>query len=274
VIKVLLSALAAAGLLAPSASASSAHAAARLEAPAWIIVPGAETCRTELELAAASGAVAPAALVSDGEAVDLVFVKADAPERAFLPIRVDHRPFANLVTRQAGARSATMQLSPETLAAMKKGAALQIGWLADEPVQVGLAGSDQALTDLRTCGAQVAGRHRAQQAAEREAQARTEAETRAQAIADEQLAAARAQKAAAEAETQRNTAEAERLRAAAEAERQRAQAEAERVRAQQQAQAESYPYARVRDDPEDPRDAYDSPDPYPRYDPPTPYRRW
>jgi hypothetical protein len=256
VIKVLLSALAAAGLLAPSASASSAQAAARLEAPAWIIVPGAETCRTELELAAASGAVAPAALVSDGEAVDLVFVKADAPERAFLPIRVDHRPFANLVTRQAGARSATMQLSPETLAAMKKGAALQIGWLADEPVQVGLAGSDQALTDLRTCGAQVAGRHRAQQAAEREAQARTEAETRAQAIADEQLAAARAQK------------------AAAEAERQRAQAEAERVRAQQQAQAESYPYARVRDDPEDPRDAYDSPDPYPRYDPPTPYRRW
>jgi DNA segregation ATPase FtsK/SpoIIIE-like protein len=274
VIKVLLSGVAAAALLAPSLWVSSARAAVRAEAPAWIIAPGAETCRTELELTAASGAVATAALVSDGEAVDLVFVKADAPERAFLPIRVDHRPFANLVTRPAEAKSATMELSPETLTALKKGAALQIGWLADEPVQVGLAGSDQALADLRTCGAQVAERHHAQQAAERDAQVHAEAEARAQAIADEQLAAARAQKAAAEAETQRNAAEAERLRAAADAERQRAQAEAERVRAQQQAQAESYPYARVRDDPEDPRDAYDPPDPYTRYDPPTPYRRW
>ncbi|CAN7576890.1 hypothetical protein LJR225_004297 [Phenylobacterium sp. LjRoot225] len=269
-IKVLLFGVAAASISAPSAWA----AASRAEAPAWIIVPGEDSCRTELEFTAPSGAISPAALISNGEAVDLVFTKPDAPERAFLPIRVDRKAFANLVLRQADSKSATMQLSSETLAALKKGAALQIGWLADEPVQVGLAGSDQALADLRTCGAQVADRYRAQQAAQREAQARADAETRAQAIADEQLAAARAQKAAAEAETQRNTAEAERLRAAADAERQRAQAEAERVRARQQAQAESYPYARVRDYPEDPRDAYYPPDPYTRYDPPTSYRRW
>ena len=268
-IKVLLSAVASAALL-----ASSAAAAARAEAPAWIIVPGADSCRTELELTTASGAVSPAALVSNGVDVDLVFTKPDAPERAFLPIRVDHKPFANLVTRQAGGKSATMQLSAETLAALKKGAALQIGWLADEPVQTGLAGSDQALADLRTCGAQVADRYRAQQAAEREAQARAAADARAQALADEQLAAVRAQKAAAEAETQRNTAEAERLRAAAEADRQRAQAAADEARAQQQAEAESYPYARARNDPQEPsRDAYYPPDPYTRYDPP-PYRRW
>jgi chemotaxis protein histidine kinase CheA len=285
VIKTSLSGVAAAALLTPSVFAlvaftTPAHAApaavSRGEPPAWIIVPGVDSCRTELELAGRSGAVAPAALVSNGEDVDLVFTKADAPERAFLPIRIDHRAFPNLVLRQADGKSAAMRLSAETLAALKKGGALQIGWLGDEPVQVGLAGSDQALSDLRTCGAQVADRYRTQQAAQREAQARSEADARTQALADEQLAAAKAQKAAAEAEAERNAAEAAQLQATADAERQRAQAAADaaRERAQQQAQAESYPYARANDDPDEGRGGYYPPDPYNRYEPPSPYRRW
>jgi len=263
VIKLVLSGVAAATLLAGPAAAAPATAAARLDAPAWIIVPGADTCRTELELTGASGATAAAALISDGQDVDLVFTKADTPKRAFLPIRVDHKPFANLVLRQPDGKSATMQLSAETLAAVRKGGALQIGWLADEPVQVGLAGSDQALADLRTCGAQVAERYRAQAAAQREAQARAEAEARSQALADEQLAAAKAQRAAAEAEAQRNAAEAERLQA---------EAQAARAAAQQQARIDNDPYARAGDYPQDPRDSY-PPDPY-RRDDPQPYRRW
>jgi len=270
VIKAVLSGAVAAALLVPTAGAT---AAPRAEALAWIIAPGTQNCRIELELAGASGATVQAALVSDGDDVHLVFAKADAPERAFLPIRIDHKPFANLVLRQAGGKTTVMQFSAETLAALRKGGALQIGWLADEPVQIGLAGSDQALTDLRTCGLQVSERFRADQAIKREARERTEAQARAQAIADEQLAAAKAQKAAAEAETERNAAEAESLRAAANAERQRAQAEA-RERAQQQARADRYPYARADDYVEYPRDSYYPPDPYNRYAPPAPYRRW
>lgn len=268
-----------AALLASQATAATAArrpAAHSLDAPAWVIAPGADNCRTELDLAGVSGASVPASLVSDGQNIDLVVAKADAPERAFLPIRVDHKPFANLMTRQAGGKTAAIRLSAETLAALRKGGALQIGWLADEPVQVGLAGSEQALADLRTCGAQVAQRFRDQQAARQAAQARADAEARAQALADEQLAVVKAQKEAAEAETQRNAAEAERLQAAADADRQRAQAEAEAARqqAEQQAQADSYPYQRARDYPDDQRDSYYSPDPYPAYQPPPPYRRW
>ena len=244
-------------------SSSSAAAPPRAETPAWVVVPGTRDCRTEIELTAASGAAAPAAFVSDGDGVDLVFAKADAPEQAFLPIRIDRKPYSNLVLRQADGRSAAIRLSAESLAALRKGGALQIGWLAQEPVEVSLAGSDQGLADLRTCGAQVAERFRARETARREAAVRADAETRAKAISDEQLATAKAQTAAAEAE---------RARAAAEAERLRAEAETTRERAQEQARAEAYPYA-GREEREYPRDRYQA-DPYAdRYEP-YPYRRW
>lgn len=263
-IKVLLAGAATAALFASQAAAAPA---ARPESPAWVIAPGTDSCRTELELTGGDGVAASAALVSNGEDVDLVFAKADAPERAFLPIRIDHKPFANLVMRAADGGTAAMRLSAETLSALRKGGVLQIGWLADAPVQVGLAGSDQALADLRTCGAQVAQRFRDHEAARQATQDRADAQARAQALADEQLAAVKAQKEAAEAEAQRSAAETERLQA--EAERQRAQAEAE-----QQAQAESYPYRRARSYPDDPRDDYYAPDPYQNYQPAAPYRRW
>jgi hypothetical protein len=269
VLKALLPGAAAAALL-----ASSAAAAARSEAPAWVVTPATDTCRTEVELTGSSGAVAPVALVSNGDTVELVFAKADAPERAFLPVRVDHKPYPNLVLRQADGKSAAMQLSAETLTALRKGASLQISWLADEPVQTSLAGSEQGLADLRTCGAQVARRFRDGQAAERDAQDRAAAEARAKALADEQLAAAKAQKDAAEAEAQRSSAEADQLRAQAEAERQRAQAEADaaaRAREEEQAQADDAPdYPRPQPYSPAPRGYY-SQDPY--Y-PPQPYRGW
>lgn len=271
-IRVLLSG-AAAALLTTSAAAAAAPAP-----PAWVVQPDAADCRTEFELTGASGATVSATLVSDGDHVQLIFPRADAPERAFLPIRVDQKPFANLVLRQDDGRSAAMQLSAESVEALRKGAALQISWLADEPVQVGLKGSEQGLADLRTCGAQVAQRAHAQAAEEAAVRARKEAEDRAQALADEQLAAAKAQKAAAEAAAERDAAEAERLRAVAEGERQRAQAEADAAeRARQQAQAQNDPYARVRDYPDDPRDGDYPPPPYnsyERYDPPGRYSRW
>jgi hypothetical protein len=275
VIKAVFAGAAAAALLTAPAAAAPAP---RPEAPAWVIAPGTDNCRTELELTGGDGVVVSAALVSDGQDVDLVFAKADAPERAFLPIRVDHRPFANLVMRDADGKSAAMRLCADTLTALRKGGVLQIGWLADAPVQVGLAGSDLALTDLQTCGAQVAQRFHDQQAAQQAAKERADAEARAQALADEQLATVKAQKEAAEAETRRSAAEADRLRAAAEAERRRAQAEAE-----QQAQADSYPYRRAGAYPDDPRDGY-APDPYqndqpyqqyaPYQQPQYPDRRW
>jgi hypothetical protein len=261
--------------LSGAAAALLTTAAAATPAPsAWVVQPDAADCRTEFELTGLSGATVSATLVSDGDHVQLIFARADAPERAFLPIRVDQKPFANLVLRQDDGRSAAMQLSAESLEALRKGAALQISWLANEPVQVGLKGSEQGLADLRTCGAQVAQRARAQAAEEEAVRARKAAEDRARALADEQLAAAKAQKAAAEAAAERDGAEAERLRAVAEGERQRAQAEAAaaRERARQQAQAENYPYARARDYPEDPR--YSDDPPYDRYDPPARYGRW
>jgi hypothetical protein len=245
-------------------------AGARSEAPAWVVTPAAEACRTELELTGATGAVAPITLISDGDTVRLVFTRAEAPERAFLPIRIDQKPYPNLVLREPDGQTAAMQLSSETLAALGKGRALQIGWLAEEPVQAPLAGSEQALADLRTCGAQVARRFREQQAAERDADAREAAEARAQALAEEQLAAVRAQKQAAEAQARRNAAEAERLRA--ETERQRAEAEAAQEQAEQQG---AWPYyAQARGYAPDPRAAYDPRDPYAAYGYPPPYRGW
>jgi hypothetical protein len=260
-----------------SCCAATATAAHRAEAPAWVVTPATDSCRTELELTGSSGAVAPVALVSDGDGVELVFEKADAPERAFLPIRVDHKPYANLVMRQADGRTAAMQLSADTLTALKKGGSLQISWLADEPVEATLTGSDQALSDLRTCGAQVSERFHEQQTAQRDAQSRADSEARAKELADEQLAAAKAQKAAAEAEAQRSAAEAEHLRLQTDSDRQRAQAEAEAERyADQQAEADAYPYPRVRGY-QSPRYGYapQAPPPYPPYDgPPQPYRGW
>ena len=276
-IKALLSGAAAAALLATSAAATPPRAqpAARGDAPAWVVTPAADTCRTELELTGASGASAEAALVSDGDKVELVFARPEAPERAFLPIRIDHKPFANLVLRQADGKTAAVELSPDTLAALRKGGALQISWLADEPLQTSLTGSEQGLADLRTCGVQVAQRYRAQQAAQSDAQARAEADARSKRLADEQFAVAQAQKEAAEAEAQRSAAEAEHLRAQTEADRRRAEAEADadaaRERADEQAEAQAYPYARARAY-GDPRYGYDQQGGY--YGPPAPYRGW
>jgi hypothetical protein len=269
----LLTSAAACGLL--TAQAAAAEVAA--PEPAWIVTPATEGCRTEIELAGVSGAVARVSFVSNGQGYQLVYAKQDAPERAFLPIRIDHRPFANLVLRQADGRSAAMQLSPETVAALRKGGVLQIGWLAEAPVQARLAGSERGLSDLKVCGAQVAARFREQQQVQREAQARADADARAQAISDEQLAAARAQKDAAEAAARRDSAEADRLQAAAETERARAQADAEaaRQRAEDEAREAAYPYARAGDYGPDPQDSYYPRDPYGGYEPQYgPYRRW
>jgi hypothetical protein len=270
VIKALLPGAAALALLAPSMAAAAAHG----EAPAWVITPAADSCRTDLELTGSSGITAQAALVSDGQTVELVFARPDAPQQAFLPIRIDRKPYANLVLRQADGKTSAMELSAETLAALRKGGALQISWLADEPVEVKLSGSDQAVSDLRTCGAQVAQRYRDEQAARRDNQARAAADARAKSLADEQLAVAKAQRQAAEAEAQRSAAEAEHLRAQAEAERQRAQAEAEAERqrdAEQAEQAEAYPYARARGYGQDGGYGYD---PRPGYGEGQPYRGW
>jgi hypothetical protein len=202
----------------------------RLEAPDWVITPGEAGCRTELELTGRSGAVSPVALVSDGSEVSLRFAMEAPPERAFLPIRIDQKAFANLVLRTDTAKVAQMGLSDETLGAMRRGGTLQIAWLSEEAVRASLVGAAQGIADLRTCGAQVAAQHRARVAAQDEARARAAQEARAKAIADEQLAAVRAQTAAAEAERQRLRAETD--RALAETERLRALTGDDQERAQ------------------------------------------
>jgi len=202
--------------------------AANLEASAWAVTPDEAQCHTDFELVARSGAVAPVTLISDGEHVALRFTKEGVPSQAFLPIRVDQKPFANLVQRTGEEGLATMGLSDETLAAMRRGKTLQIAWLGDEAMSASLAGAAQGLADLKTCGAQVAGQHRAHEAELETQRARAAADARARALADEQLAAARAQTAAAEAVRQRAAAEADEL--AAQAEQQRAMAEGERQR--------------------------------------------
>jgi hypothetical protein len=200
-------------------------AAAGLEASAWAIMPEDGACHTDFELVSRSGAVAPVSLISDGQHVALRFTRQGVPSQAFLPIRIDQKPFANLVQRTGEEGLAVMGLSDETLAAMRHGKTLQIAWLSDEAVSASLAGAGQGIADLKTCGAQVAGQHRVREAELDAQRARAQAE----AVADEQLATARAQGAAAEAVRQRATAEAEQL--AAQAEQQRAMADAERQRA-------------------------------------------
>jgi hypothetical protein len=190
--------------------------AANLEAASWAITPEDAVCHTDLELTARSGAVAPIALISDGERVALRFAKEGVPARAFLPIRVDGKPFANLVQRTGEEGLAIMNLSDETLTAMRHGRTLQVAWLADEAVSASLSGAGQGIADLRTCGVQVASQHRAREADLEAQRARAQADARARAVADEQLATARAQTAAAEAERQRVAAETERANAQAE----------------------------------------------------------
>lgn len=224
-----------------------------LFAPAWAIAPTDASCRTDIELTARSGDSVNVQLDSDGEHVALRFPRGDAPERAFLPIRVDGRPFANLVSSTDDPKSAAMLLSDETLTAMRQGHVLQIAWLSEQAVKASLAGSPQGLADLKACGAQVAAQARARHAQIQMTQVRKATEARDRAIADEQLATARAQTAAALAEQRRLNAEAD--RATAEADRQRTLAASDRQRAaaetsyQQpianQDEADNYPYRRA-----------------------------
>ena len=207
---------------------------AGLAASAWAITPEDAACHTDLELVARSGAVAPIALISDGEHVALRFAKEGVPVQAFLPIRIDGRAFANLVQRTGEEGLAVMNLSDETLTALRHGKTLQVAWLADEAVSASLSGAGQGIADLRTCGVQVAGQHRLREAELDAQRARTQADARAKAVSDEQLATARAQTAAAEAERLRVTAEAQ--RASAQAEELAAQAAQQRAMAEQEHQ--------------------------------------
>jgi hypothetical protein len=122
-----------------------------------------------------------------------------------------------------------MGLSDETLDAMRHGRVLQIAWLSDESVSASLIGAAQGIADLKTCGAQVAGQHRAQ--------ARAQAAARASAMADQQLIIARAQAAAAEAARQRAAAEAEEMTARVEQDRAIANAERQRALARERQRA-------------------------------------
>ena len=232
-------------LLAGLASGGPAAAAA-LEAPAWAITPDDGACRTDLELVSHSGAVAPVALVSDGERVVLRFAKSDAPAEAFLPIRIDQKPYSNLVRRTGEEGVQLMGLSDETLGALKRGKTLSIAWLGEEAVSGSLAGAAQGIADLRTCGAQVAAQRRARETELEIQRARAAADGRAKALADEQLAAAKAQTAAAEAQRERLAAETRKANAeaaalAAQTDQARAYAEDQRER---QADAERAAYAR------------------------------
>ena len=218
------------------AAVAGPSAAANLEASVWAITPDEAQCHTDLELVAHSGALAPVTLISDGEHVALRFTRDGVPSQAFLPIRIDRKPYANLVQRTGEEGLAVMGLSDETLSAMRHGKILQIAWLADEAVSASLAGAAQGIADLKTCGAQVASQHKAQEVELEAQRARAAADARVKALADEQLAAARAQTAAAEAVRQRAAAEAEELAARAEQQRAMAQAEQQRQLAEQNRQ--------------------------------------
>ncbi|HEX3700298.1 MAG TPA: hypothetical protein VHV27_06450 [Phenylobacterium sp.] len=206
----------------------------------WIITPDEDSCHTDIELIGRSNNPVIIALVSDGEHVLLRFSKDEMPSRAFLAIDINKRPYSNLLTRMENPKVATMTLSDETLTALRKGGTLLIAWLADEPMTASLAGSDQGINDLKTCGAQVAAQYRAQVAGKQEAQAREEAQAHAKQLADEQLAAVRAQKQAAEAEAAKAAEETRHQEAQDEALRQQ-QADADR---QRQADAQRQEYMR------------------------------
>jgi hypothetical protein len=268
-------AAAGAALLAGAAQAAAPHTAARTPpgpgmSLAWVISPTDSGCKVDMELTGRSGAVTPVTLTSDGQLVSLRFLKDDLPARAFLPIRVDQKPFSNLMLRGADG-SGELVLSEETLAAMRRGSSLGIAWLTDEPLIAPLAGSDQGLVDLKTCGAQAALQHREHVVAEQTARARAEAEARAKALNDAQLAAVQAQAAAAEAQRRQIEETAERQRRADEAAQRQAQAQADEA-----AQRQAYEDQRRRGYPpayEDPRAAYDDQDDDPRWAPPPPQPR-
>lgn len=236
-------------------------AAAAPTAMAWLVTPGDATCKTELELVGRSGAVTPVTLVSDGEILSLKFAKADLPERAFLPIRIDRERFSNLMLRTADPAVGELVLSEETQVAMRRGKTLDIAWLAEEPRSVSLAGSEQGLVDLRTCGAQAAVQHRTRVVAEQEARARAEAQARAAQLQEAQLAAARAEAAAAEAQRRRVEEESERRRLAELEERRRQAYLAEQEERRRAYEEEQERYYRPAPQPVWPQPAY-------------PYRRW
>lgn len=233
------------GALSAGAMAAPAMAAPAAAAPvlSWIITPDQDSCHTDIELLGRSNNPATVSLVSNGQQVLLKFTKDDMPNRAFLPIEIDRKPYSNLLTRMEDPKVATMTLSDDTLAALRKGGALLIAWLEDEPVTASLAGSQQGLTDLTTCGAQVAAQYQAQQQAKAQAEQRAEAEARARQLAQAQLAVVEAQKKAADAEARKASEEARRQKAEADAlqaqqqQQQQQQADADAAR-QRQAQEE------------------------------------
>ena len=289
-IKSVIGGVAAAALLSgPVLAAPASKSNVRGSGFAWVISPTETGCRVDLELTARSGAIMPVSLTSDGQLISLRFAKPDLPARAFLPIRIDRRPFSSLMLRGADG-AGELVLSEETLAAMRKGSTLGVAWLTDEPLQASLGGSEQGLSNLRICGAQTAQRHRDRTAAAETARDRAEAEARAKAVTDAQLTAIKAQTAAAEA--QRRTVEeaAERQRrtdaeAAAERQRQavleakatqdRAYAEAARQRAyaDETAQRRAYDTRPPADEEDDEPRWQPPPPPRPYYPPRYPYRR-
>lgn len=223
----------------PAFAAPAPFAKSPPPAAAWVIIPAQASCSTEFELVGRSGAVTPVTMSSDGQVISLKVVKEGLAERAFLPLRVDQRRYSSLMMRTADPTVGELVLSEETEAALRKGSTLAVAWLGEEPLSVSLAGSEQGLTDLKVCGAQMASQARTNAAAAAQAKANAAAEAHAKAIAQAQLETARAQQAAAEAERQRVEEAADRdRRAELDAERQRrADAEAEaRAYAQQQRQ--------------------------------------
>jgi len=228
------------GLLAAAAAGVGASQAAAAAAPnsvfTWIVTPDEDSCHTEIELLGKATEPSSVSLASDGQQVTLRFAKPDLPKRAFLAIDIDRKPYSNLFTRQESQRVGVMVLSDETVAALKKGGALLIAWLADEPVSAKLAGSEQGIADLKVCGAQVAAQHRAALAARREAEVRAAADARAKELADEQVGLVRAQKRAAEAQAAKLAQETRQAQAQADAQRQQAYEEQQREQAEQQRQ--------------------------------------
>ncbi len=212
---------------APASSPASGFRSA-LPSAAWVISPDDGVCRTDLELEGRSGAVSPVQLVSDGERLTLRFSKESLPEQAFLALRIDQKRYSNLMTRTADPAVGELTLSPETEAALRKGSTLDVAWLGLEPVGASLAGSEQGVADLRTCGVQAASQARARRAEQAAAAERAAEDTHRRAVAQAELQAARAQAAAAEAERQRLADETAQRRAQDDARRQQAAYEAQR----------------------------------------------
>jgi hypothetical protein len=202
----------------------------------WVVSPADDSCRTEIDLVSRSGATVPVLLTSDGDTVELRFYKDEMPAHGFLPIRIDQKPFSNLMMRREDPKAGSMVLSNDTLAAMRKGQTLQIAWLSDELLSAPLAGSDQGIVDLRTCGAQVAQQFKAVQASQAASRAQADADHRAKQLADEQLAVVRAQRAEAEARANAERATAEKTELETRMIQQRAAEEQARVQAAADAQ--------------------------------------